>query len=376
MRIVGHGDAPHRVPVGVGIAVDQVLGIALAAFHARGKRYRDGHAAVDLLKVLRELHALLLVGHDGAFLHEERLRVALRLQGLQLLGSSVGGNHLVPDVLIDALLLLGRGDGHHACCIARDLQGNHAREGVALYLCTGFGWTDDEAEEMWTGLHAVVLQRTALSAAVAAESGDGEVEVQPVASGCGQFMWVVGHCQFLCRPGQYAHRHCLAPCEERSGSAVGGQHAPARVLMVGHVLRLGEVLELLCHLIIIYSDVLRGLAVGIVVDGTAAVVAEVIHLRGRLHHVAQSRQDELSVVGVDGGFHLDASVGADGVDNVLRELEVIGSERLVFLLSEALPVAVGSLEACAVGCLALNAVEHRNATVEVLHHLMLLSLML
>ena len=121
---------------------------------------------------------------------------------------------------------------------------------------------------------------------------------------------------------------------------------------------------------------LRGLAVGIVVDGTAAVVAEVAECRRGLHHVAQSRQDELSVVGVDGGFHLDASVGADGVDNVLRELEVIHSERLVFLLSEALPVAVGSLEACAVGCLALNAVEHRNTTVEVLHHLMLLSLML
>ena len=187
---------------------------------------------------------------------------------------------------------------------------------------------------------------------------------------------MVGHRQFLCRPWENRYRHGIATYEQNSLSSVGSELAPASVLMISRVLRLGEVLKLLGYLIMIDANVLRCLSVGVVVDGAAAIIAKVVHRRRNIHHIAEARENELGIVRVDGSLNLDASIGKDGVDHVLQELEVVGTEGLVGLLCQPFPVAVATLETCATWSLALNVVCYRYASIAVLHHLVTASLVL
>ena len=82
---------------------------------------------------------------------------------------------------------------------------------------------DGEAEEAGGSLHTILLQRSALSAAVAAESGNRFVEVEPVACAFGQLMRMIGHSQLLCRPGEHADRHRLTTFEQHSSSVGVGK---------------------------------------------------------------------------------------------------------------------------------------------------------
>ena len=187
---------------------------------------------------------------------------------------------------------------------------------------------------------------------------------------------MVGHRQFLSCPRENRYRHGIATYEQHSLSAVGSELAPASVLMISCVLRFWEVLKFLGYLIMIDANVLRCLSVGIVVDGASAIIAKVIHRRWNIHHIAEARENELGIVRVDGCLNLDASIGKDGVDHVLQELEVVGTEGLVGLLGQPFPVAVAALETCATWCLALNVVSHRYASIAVLHHLVIACLVL
>ena len=140
--------------------------------------------------------------------------------------------------------------------------------------------------------------------------------------------------------------------------------------MIAHVLRLGVVVDLVGHLIIIDADVLRRLTVRVVVGRSTSVVAEVAERRGSLHHIAQARQHELRVAGGDGSLDGNSAIGEDGVDDVLHKAEVIGGEEPVLLFHEPLPVAVATFQACSVECLAFDGVGYCDAAVGILHHLM------
>ena len=84
--------------------------------------------------------------------------------------------------------------------------------------------------------------------------------------------------------------------------------------MVGHVLRFGEILKLFLHRALVEADVLAALAVGIVVNGAAPVVAELAELLGQSHREAQSWQHKRGIVRRDGRLHFDAAIGINGVD--------------------------------------------------------------
>ena len=60
----------------------------------------------------------------------------------------------------------------------------------------------------------------------------------------------------------------------------------------------------------------------------------------------------------------------------MQELEVVGTEGLVGLLGQPFPIAVATLETCAIRSLALNVVSHRYASIAVLHHLVTACLVL
>ena len=84
-------------------------------------------------------------------------------------------------------------------------------------------------------------------------------------------------------------------------------------------------------------DELACLAVGIVVDRTAAVVFKVFESSWEFHHVAQAWQHHVVLAGRNGALHLYATIAVDGVDLRGGELEVLLVE-----LADALVEGVGA----------------------------------
>ncbi len=77
--------------------------------------------------------------------------------------------------------------------------------------------------------------------------------------------------------------------------------------------------ELIGHGGFVDADVVAGAAVAEVIFGTTAIVCVVGEFGGYVKGIAEAGQAGTGLVGVDGRFQLDGSVGIDGV--VLRGVE-------------------------------------------------------
>ena len=155
-------------------------------------------------------------------------------------------------------------------------------------------------------------------------------------------MWMVGHGELLCRERQCREAHHAVGHEYCSMQSVAEGH-PAAVLVVCHVLRLGEVLKLAGHVGLVPDGYgLACLSVGIVVHGAATVILHVLHCCGQLHHIAQAGQRDVGARCRDGATVLHGAVGMDGIDHVGGELEV----GLASCRGQLLPVLVGTLQVC------------------------------
>lgn len=156
---------------------------------------------------------------------------------------------------------------------------------------------DDECEAVFCGFYAVVFKWAALSAAVAAESGHSEVEVECGVFFRGEFVGVVGQEEFHLCIGYGCGRHFVGCDEHDSASVAVGECGPAHFFTVAAALRAGVGCEHAGYGCAVESDKLAGLAVGIVFFGSASVVGELREVVGHFHGVAEAGEHCGGVVG-------------------------------------------------------------------------------
>lgn len=161
---------------------------------------------------------------------------------------------------------------------------------------------------------------------------------------------MVGHGELFGRVGQSREAHHAVGHEDGSLLSVAECY-PAAVLVVGHVLWLGEVFKLVCHVgLIPDGHGLAGLAVGIVVHGAATIILHVLHGLWQLHGIAQAGQREAGARSRHGALVLHRAIGMDGVDHIGGELEV----GLLAGLYQASSSSCWLLKACRLAALALH----------------------
>ena len=93
---------------------------------------------------------------------------------------------------------------------------------------------------------------------------------------CREFVGMRSHHQLHRRVRQSGARHHAIREEEHTTSSGIRQAYPAYILAVSHRLRLGEGDELLGYLALVLLNILAGLAVTIVIDGTTTVIGIVV----------------------------------------------------------------------------------------------------
>ena len=152
--------------------------------------------------------------------------------------------------------------------------------------------TDNETHLVERTLHAIVLQGTALSTTVAAQTGYLAIQMQ-ISSVCfGQFVGMGCQCHLQGTPRQCGCAHALFVIghKEYTIALLGCQSTPAYVFAVTHALRLGKIDELVLYGTLVQRNERTCLAVGIVVVGTASVIGVLVILQRQLHGITQTRQ--------------------------------------------------------------------------------------
>ena len=219
--------------------------------------------------------------------------------------------------------------------------------------------TNEETEAIALALHAVGLERTALSTAVAAESRDFRVEVEMCGGRRRQLVRMCGTHQLKCAPRQRRGAHLTVGHEGHAVALRIGERTPAHIFAVAHRLGLGQHDILLTHEAFVRFDELSRFAVAVVVHRAAAVVGKAVQFLRQLHGITDARELYARLVRGDVALQLDTAVGIDGVDLIGGEFEIIGAERLRLVVHNLvnlvlIAVSVRVIVASAVGSLAFD----------------------
>ena len=331
------------------IVVDDVFDAVFTGFLARAEEHAQGHV-FDLVEGLcghGRLVVLVPSFHLAAVAERHGCLVFLRFAAV--------------DAVNDGAVGIRRYERKFFVFAAR--HGNGASAGKRNLGCArGLAVRhrpNEETEAIAFALHAVGLERTALSTAVAAESRHFRVEVEMRGGGCGQLVGMRRAHQFKCAPRQRRGAH-QAVGHEGSAVALGvGECAPAHIFAVAHRLGLGQHDILFTHEAVVLFYELSRFAVAVVVHRAAAVVGKVVQFLRQLHGVTDARELYARLVRGDVALELDTAVGIDGVDLIGGEFEIIGAERLRLVVHNlvdrlGIAVTVGVVVTSAVGSLTFD----------------------
>ena len=201
---------------------------------------------------------------------------------------------------------------------------------------------------MVRGLHAVVLQRASLAAAVASEARHREVEVQVCGRRLGQLVGMGREGHLQCRPRERRCRHHAVGDERHAVPRGVCQRAPSHLLAVAHALRLGEGYELPAHRAAVVLDEGTRAAVVVVVPRPASVIVVVCELPGQLQGVSEACEHQRGVVRGDLRPELDRPVGIDGPDLIGHEAEILLRKGTVRHLDNPVSPRRAAFDACGV----------------------------
>ena len=312
------------MPVCVGVAVDEVRGIALTAFLAGGFDY-DHRYVLDAWESHRHFHLghVFVPRRDGASCTE----IACAFVGFCffLTYGIHDGRTFTCTADCHVALAVTADDG---CLVARRGHGGVRGEVGAV------GRAEKEAHDVRHGFHVVFRQGRTLSAAVAAEAGHCRVKVDVRRVALRQLVGMRGQHQFERAPRQDGGGQTSGGHELDAVARSVGQGGPAHFLAVGHVLRFAVVDELVFHSAFVAFNELACLSVVVVVERSAAVVGVAAVFRVDLEGVADAGKVEFGIVGSDGRREFDASVGIDGPCDLRVELEVVRAGGLVLMFGE------------------------------------------
>ncbi len=206
---------------------------------------------------------------------------------------------------------------------------------------------------MCVGLDALMVERATLAAACTAETGHAEVEMEHSAVALGELIGMVGAEELHFGVGGSCSRHEFGSHEEHTLIAVG-ESGPANLFAVGVALRTGVVGKHILDAAGVAANELTGEAVVVVFLRTTAVVGEFAELVGELHHVAETGEDNIRIVGGYNGVEFYRTVGEHCPNLVGGKLEVVRTEGLGIALVDgvgATRVTVAAYHASAVGSL-------------------------
>ena len=291
-----------------------------------------GGVKVEEVRCLVAVGHLLAAGREDSRLH--------RLYAGEVLDAHQLGVTPIPGLDLDGLthqhgarvaLRLSLADLDHQLGARACLQAEHAIQpagddggrgclgdgrAVRLLRLDTTQRADCQAEVVRLGLRLVLLGGRALTAAEAAEACGADPQHEVRIPSRGQLRGVWGEQQIQCRVGQGGARHHAVGDEEEAIACGVRQARPAYVLAVGHRLGLGEGDELARDGALVELDELAALAVAVVIDRATAVVAVLVVALGQDELIAETRQDEVRLVGADARVQLDRPVGAYRPDDL------------------------------------------------------------
>ena len=346
------------MPDGAEVAIHKIIGIALTGFRTGTEHYLKRHRFY-LVESLNCFHALVVLvpGLERAtFAHTERFGVLLSLTAIHVVHNDAvflrrGQRNLAHTVAADA-------DGHFAGTADTNL-------GIKI---TGYYRTNDETEVIRTGKGTVFVERSALSATVAAQTCYLRVEMKVCAARLGQLVGMGSKEQFFLRPRQCTGAH-LAVCHEANTVAFHIRYGtPAHVFAVALCLWFGQHDTHLAHGAAVLLDERTSEAVIIVILRTATIVGEAVVFRRQFKGIAYAGQHHVALVRRYGAAEFDRAVGIDGIDFVRHKLEVVGT-KCGCIIHELVSAARTATQLCAAGCLTRYGEGNDDLTVLALEHL-------